>query len=46
MWDSSNIIAGGFPHPYAWSVFAIGELLGVGAFFHAVRERRSHGRSA
>jgi len=37
VWDSSNIIAGGWPHPFAWAVFVPGELLGVGAFFHAVR---------
>ena len=39
MWDSSNIIAGGLPHPYAWNVFVIGELLGISAFLHAVRGR-------
>ena len=41
LWDSSNIIAGGLPHPYAWNVFVIGELLGVSAFLHAVRGRFS-----
>lgn len=35
VWDSPNIIAGGLPHRFAWAVFAIGELLGVGAFVHA-----------
>jgi hypothetical protein len=37
VWDSQNIIAGGLPHRFAWTVFAIGELLGVSAFLHAVR---------
>jgi hypothetical protein len=37
VWDSPNIIAGGLPHRFAWTVFAIGELLGVSAFLHAVR---------
>jgi hypothetical protein len=37
VWDSPNIIAGGLPHRFAWAVFAIGELLGVSAFLHAVR---------
>jgi hypothetical protein len=36
VWDSSNIMAGGLPHPFAWVVFAPGEILGVSAFFHAV----------
>jgi len=35
--DSPNIIAGGLPHPFAWAVFATGELIGVSVFFHAVR---------
>jgi hypothetical protein len=37
LWDFPNIIAGGLPHRFAWAVFATGELLGVGVFFHAVR---------
>lgn len=35
MWDFRNTMAGGLPHPFAWSLFAAGELLGVGAFLHA-----------
>jgi hypothetical protein len=37
IWDYPNIIAGGLPHRFTWVVFAIGELLGVTAFLHALR---------
>jgi hypothetical protein len=37
VWDSPNVVAGGLPHRFAWAVFAAGELLGVGAFLHAIR---------
>jgi hypothetical protein len=37
MWDSPNLLAGWMPHPFAWTIFGAGELLGVGAFAHAVR---------
>jgi hypothetical protein len=39
LWDSPNIIAGGFPHRFAWAIFVAGELLGVGVFFLAVRSK-------
>jgi hypothetical protein len=35
MWDYQNLIAGGLPRPFAWKVFATGELAGVAAFLHA-----------
>jgi hypothetical protein len=35
MWDYRNVMAGGFPRPFAWSLFAAGEIAGVAAFFHA-----------
>jgi hypothetical protein len=37
MWDSPNLIAGGLPHPFAWTLFAAGELAAVAAFSHAFR---------
>jgi hypothetical protein len=37
IWDFRNIVAGGLPHPFAWSIFAAGEILGVGAFVHALQ---------
>ena len=35
MWDSQNLMAGGLPRPFAWSLFGAGELAGVAAFLHA-----------
>ncbi len=37
MWDFQNITAGGLPRPFAWRLFAAGELAGVAAFLHAFR---------
>ena len=37
MLDFPNTIAGGLPHPFAWAIFAAGELLGIIAFCHALR---------
>jgi len=35
-WDWRNIIAGGEPNPFNWSLFTIGEVVGVLAFLHAI----------
>jgi len=35
MLDFRNTMAGGLPHPFAWWIFASGELLGIGGFAHA-----------
>ena len=35
MWDWQNLLAGGLPRPFAWTVFGAGELLGVAAFMRA-----------
>lgn len=35
MWDYQNLLVGGLPRPFAWSLFGVGELAGVGAFLHA-----------
>jgi hypothetical protein len=37
MWDYQNLRAGGFPRPFAWKLFAAGEVAGVAAFLHALR---------
>ena len=42
MWDFPNVTAGGLPNPFAWRLFATGELLGVGVFLHA--KISAHGR--
>jgi|SRR5579871_5938413 len=36
MRDFPNIIAGGMPHPFWWPLFAAGEIVGIGAFLHAL----------
>ena len=43
MWDYQNLLAGGLPRPFAWRLFAAGELSGVAAFLLAFlrTERRS-----
>jgi hypothetical protein len=35
-WDFRNSLAGGMPNPFHWSLFAIGLLLGLAAFVHAL----------
>jgi hypothetical protein len=42
MWDFRNTTGGGLPNPFAWRLFATGELLGVGAVLHA--KISAHGR--
>jgi hypothetical protein len=37
LWDYQNLSAGGLPRPFAWRLFAAGELVGVAAFVHAFR---------
>ena len=34
-WDFQNLMAGGLPRPFAWRLFAAGELAGIAAFLHA-----------
>jgi hypothetical protein len=40
MRDFPNILAGGMPNPFAWPLFAAGEIVGIVAFLHAVRTTR------
>ena len=35
-WDYRNVMAGGMPKTFPWSLFAVGEMLGVGAFLHGL----------
>jgi len=37
LWDSANVLAGGFPHPFFWGLFAAGEAVGFGSFLIALR---------
>jgi hypothetical protein len=37
LWDSPNVLAGGFPHPFFWGLFAAGEAVGFGSFLIALR---------
>ena len=39
-WDFRNIAAGGMPNPFNWPLFALGELVSLGTFVHAVRAAR------
>jgi hypothetical protein len=38
MWDWQNLVAGGLPRPFAWTLFGAGELAGLGAFVQAWRK--------
>ena len=39
LWDSPNVLSGGFPHPFFWVLFAAGEALGFGSFLAALRNK-------
>jgi len=41
MWDYRNLMAGGLPQPFAWSLFGAGELAGLAAFLHAFRSSKA-----
>ena len=40
-WDFRHILAGNLPHPFAWWLFLLGELVSLGSFLHAVFRQRS-----
>ena len=46
MWDYQNLTAGGLPRPFAWKLFAAGEVAGVAAFLHAFRRSSDHNRES
>lgn len=39
-WDFQNTTAGGWPNPFNWPLFTLGEMMGVAGFVHALRCRR------
>ncbi len=39
-WDFRYVLAGNLPHPFAWWLFLVGEVVGLGAFLHAAFGRR------
>jgi hypothetical protein len=41
MLDFRNILAGSLPHDFPWALFTTGEVLGLGAFLHAMRQSAS-----
>jgi hypothetical protein len=40
-WDSRNILAGGVPNPFNWSLLVFGEGVGLAAFLHAMASTAS-----
>jgi len=38
-WDFRNTSAGGWPDPFNWPLFALGEVVGLAGFVHAFRRR-------
>ena len=40
-WDYRNVMAGGMPKPFHWSLFALGEVLWVTTFLHGLSARAS-----
>jgi hypothetical protein len=41
LWDSPNVLAGGFPHPFFCGLFVAGEVAGFGSFLIALRNNGS-----
>jgi hypothetical protein len=39
-WDCPNTAAGGWPQPFNWPLFAVGEAIGVAGFLHAFFRRQ------
>lgn len=39
LWDFPNVLAGGLPHRFQWTLFTAGEFVGVGVFFLATRRK-------
>lgn len=38
MWNYSSVLGGGVPHDFPWIIFGAGELIGMGAFFAAMKQ--------
>lgn len=45
VWDFRNTTAGGFPNPFNWLLFLLGEALGLIAFLAASRSARTNGNA-
>jgi len=45
VWDFRNTTAGGFPNPFNWPLFLLGEAIGLTAFLAASRPARTHGNA-
>jgi hypothetical protein len=41
IWDYRNSVTGGMPNPFAWGIFAMGELIGLGGFLAAAAHPKS-----
>jgi len=39
-WDSQHTAAGGWPNPFNWPLFTLGEAMGAAGFVRAVSRRR------
>jgi hypothetical protein len=45
VWDFRNTTAGGFPNPFNWPLFLLGEAIGLAAFLAASRSARTNGNA-
>lgn len=45
VWDFRNTTAGGFPNPFNWPLFLLGEAIGLSAFLAAIRGSREYPES-
>ncbi|MBV8865252.1 MAG: hypothetical protein JO210_07610 [Acidobacteriaceae bacterium] len=45
MWDFRNTATGGYPNPFNWLLFAVGEAVGLGSFVSGLGQSRSRATS-
>ena len=43
-WDYRQVMAGGMPKPFPWSIFLVGEAVGLAGFFRAIINSSHNGR--
>lgn len=41
MWDFRNTVSGGNPNPFNWTLFVVGETIGLLSFFSSLQSRRN-----
>jgi hypothetical protein len=41
IWDFRNTASGGNPNPFNWTLFVVGETIGLLSFFSSLQSRRS-----